>query len=231
MKLLYSLFFMSALGAQTYMPTDPPSWTIITGAGSQTGLTYPTLESMSGGPGFSFLHTTGLPGSKLAAYRAYLMAWIPFTIPRDLTGQTITMRFRIDVTGAPVFNGQSGPFECDNSVGNRKVRLFFWTNPIGPGGFQFTWSHDRWWSNQTATDLGGGTYSVTVPVDPSRWSTVDGTMGTGDLPAFTNAVQNAAIVGATFGNACTFGHGVNLLGTAPMTANFVLTEYSWAPTM
>lgn len=231
MKLLSAIIFISTLTAQTYMPLYPNSWTILTGSGSQIGITYPNLEPMSGGPGFSFDHTTGLPGAKLAAYRAYLMAWVPYPISWDLTGKSITMKFRIDTTGSPFFNGKSGPLECDNSIGNRKVRLFFWTNPIGSGGFQFTWSHDRWWSNQTATDLGGGTYSVTVPVDPSRWSTVDGTIGTADLSAFTNAVQNAAIVGATFGNACTFGHGVNLLGTAPMTANFVLTEYSWAPTM
>jgi hypothetical protein len=55
-----------------------------------------------------------------------------------------------------------------------------------------------------------GSVTLTVPLDPSQWSSTFGHSGT-QLPAeFANALQHPTYVGITFGGNCAFGHGVQV---------------------
>lgn len=99
------------------------------------------------------------------------------------------------------------------------VRPFFWSNDNGEGAY------DRWWSNPRALALTEGTASVSVPLTPPHWSSVDGRFGNADATVeyhFGGAVRRVTRVGLTFGGGCSFGHGVRVHDGR---AAFALTGY------
>lgn len=142
----------------------------------------------------------------------YLYTASPLTAIRG----TLTVTLRIDTLGTVVFNSldQSG---CGIPP---SVRPLVWSNGNGNGDY------DRWWSNPRSFALAPGTATISVPLTPDAWSSVNGKYGNADTPtqfAFERALLNVTRLGLTFGGGCSFGHGVNLRNG---NALFALTEYS-----
>lgn len=79
----------------------------------------------------------------------------------------------------------------------------------------------RWWAGGYRTLLRSGDFSVTVPIDPSAWSSVYGKFGNDYPTEFANAMQNVSGLGVTFGGCSFYGHGVASEGAA----DFALLRY------
>lgn len=82
-------------------------------------------------------------------------------------------------------------------------------------GYDFnTAPYGRWWANPDAIVVQPGTYSVTVPLTPDRWSSVFGEFANNSpaaLAGFTGAKNNSlVVVGLTLGGGCFFGHGLTI---------------------
>lgn len=130
---------------------------------------------------------------------------------------TLVMSTRVTATGAATFNSLD-PITA-SCVIPVSVRPFFWANENGEGAY------DRWWSNPRAITLAAGSGTISVPLEPEFWSSVNGAFGNRDRAArngFAQALLNVSRLGLTFGGGCSFGHGVRVQGG---TASFVLTEY------
>lgn len=100
------------------------------------------------------------------------------------------------------------------------MRPFFWANDNGSGAF------DRWWSNPRAFTLADGRATITVPLSPEFWSSVNGQFGNADSFArfgFAKALLNVTRLGLTFSGGCSFGHGINVRGGS---AQFRLIGYA-----
>lgn len=86
------------------------------------------------------------------------------------------------------------------------------------------WSTDgmRWWATFAAPNpIQSGDYTLDVPLD-GAWTSVNTMTAASNPIEFTNAKQNAARVGFTFGGGDGYGHGVYANGTA----RFVLESFS-----
>jgi hypothetical protein len=144
----------------------------------------------------------------------YLFTASPLKIVRG----TLSVSVRITATGPVVFNSldpQTSACTIPSSV-----RPFIWANDNGNGDY------DRWWSNPRSFTLAAGAATITVPLTPDAWSSVNGKVGNADGPttfAFDKALLNVSRLGLTFGGGCSFGHGVNVSGGA---ATFAVTEYA-----
>lgn len=131
---------------------------------------------------------------------------------------TLVVSLTISTTGPVVFNSldlQSASCSLPTAV-----RPFFWSNDNGEGAY------DRWWSNPRAVTLAPGSGSVTVPLKPEHWSSVNGKFGNADSQAtfnFERALLHVTRLGVTFGGGCSFGHGITISGG---TASLALTDYS-----
>jgi hypothetical protein len=131
---------------------------------------------------------------------------------------SVMVSMRITTTGAVAFNSLD-PVTGSCSI-PASVRPFFWANQNGNG------QYDRWWSNPRAFPLGSGTATITVPLTPESWSSVNGRFGNADSETrfgFDRALLNVSRLGLTFGGGCSFGHGINVQGGR---AEFALMEYS-----
>jgi hypothetical protein len=129
---------------------------------------------------------------------------------------TLVASFTIASSGPVIFNSLD-PQTATCTV-PASVRPFIWANNNGQG------SYDRWWSNPLAFTLAPGAGSVSVPLKPENWSSVNGQRGNASEPitfAFETALRNVSRLGLTFGGGCSFGHGINVQGG---TATFMLTE-------
>ena len=109
-----------------------------------------------------------------------------------ITAATVTMTFRIETTGAPIF--QYGLNPNNNCTNPAAVRLF-----IQRQGDTLEADHEfyRWWS-KAAAELTPGWLTLTVPLIPEQWLSVFGK--TGDLDqvasaAFHDALQNVGNIG------------------------------------
>jgi hypothetical protein len=130
--------------------------------------------------------------------------YLPWSPP--LTGSAFTAQMQVDtfptdptksVRFIPAYNG-----DC---VSPAQAHVYFQT-----GALYNDLDGTRWWSNPVAWELQGGTVTLTVPLDPSQWSSTFGHFGT-ELPAqFQNALAHPTYVGITFGGNCAFGHGVQV---------------------
>ena len=136
-----------------------------------------------------------------------------------ITAAGLTMTFRIETTGVPVFQYALNPNNtCTNPAA---VRLF-----IQRQGDTLEADHEfyRWWS-KAAAKLTAGTVTLTVPLMPDQWMSVLGKAGNLDQIAtagFHAALRNVGNIGMTFGGGCFAGHGVNI---SSGTARFSLTNY------
>lgn len=127
---------------------------------------------------------------------------VPFMATEDLTGETLTITFRV-VSNTPVYSasvetGESGP---------ASFHLF-----IQRLNDDFTNPYYRWWCGSGGYTLGtqdNQTVTLSCPLTYTAWSSVYGKV---DKTQFTNTMNNLGWVGVTFGGAGGWGHGVNLLG-------------------
>lgn len=137
--------------------------------------------------------------------------------PQPSVHGTLVATFTIATTGQAIFNSlDPQSTQCTLPV---SVRPFFWANNNGEGPY------DRWWSNPRSFTLAAGTGTLTVPLKPEDWSSVNGRFGGADLDtrfAFERALLNVTRLGLTFGGGCSFGHGINVRGGS---ASFTLTDY------
>lgn len=137
--------------------------------------------------------------------------------PQPALHGTLVISFTIATSGPAVFNSldpQSAQCAIPSSV-----RPFFWANNNGDGAY------DRWWSNPRSFTLAAGTATVTVPLTPEAWSSVNGSFGNASVSVkfnFDKALLNVSRLGLTFGGGCSFGHGINVKGGS---ASFSLAEY------
>lgn len=131
---------------------------------------------------------------------------------------TLVVSFTITTSGPVVFNSldpQSSSCTIPTSV-----RPLIWANANGEG------ASDRWWSNPRAVTLAAGQGSVTVPLKPENWSSVNGKFGNTDAETrfqFEKALLNVTRLGLTFGGGCSFGHGITISGG---TGAFALTRFA-----
>lgn len=140
--------------------------------------------------------------------------------PSALTAMhgTLALSFNITLSGPVVFNSLDP--QSSSCTLPSAVRPFFWANGNGNGPY------DRWWSNPRAHTLAPGSGSLSVPLRPENWSSVNGKIGSADAEtrfAFAKALLNVSRLGITFGGGCSFGHGISISGGA---ASFALTEFA-----
>jgi hypothetical protein len=137
--------------------------------------------------------------------------------PRPDIRGTVEVSVRVATTGPVVFRSLEPPSaSCTIPL---SVRPFFWANQNGNGEF------DRWWSNPRAFTLAAGAATISVPLTPALWSSVNGKFGNADSFAnfgFERAILNVSRLGLTFGGGCSFGHGINIQGGR---AEFTLAGY------
>lgn len=129
---------------------------------------------------------------------------------------TLIVTLQVTTTGVVIFN----PLDQSSCNLPPSARPFLWANGNGSGNF------DRWWSNPRAYALAAGGATITVPLQPEQWSSVDGKFGHTDAETrfgFEKALLNVTRLGLTFGGGCSFGHGIRISGGA---ARFVLSEYA-----
>ncbi len=131
---------------------------------------------------------------------------------------TVVATVRITTAGPVVFNSLD-PITASCSI-PAAVRPFFWANDSGNG------TYDRWWSNPRSFPLADGSATISVPLLPEFWSSVNGQFGNADSATrygFAKALLNVTRLGLTFGGGCSFGHGISVRGG---TAQFRLTGYA-----
>jgi hypothetical protein len=131
---------------------------------------------------------------------------------------TVAVTLRVAASGPVVFTSLD-PVSSSCSI-PPSVRPFFWANQNGNG------QYDRWWSNPRAFPLAAGSTTISVPLTPESWSSVNGRFGNADSEArfgFDKAILNVTRLGLTFGGGCSFGHGINIQGGR---AEFFLSEYA-----
>jgi len=81
-------------------------------------------------------------------------------------------------------------------------------------GASLSFAQDRWWANPIAFRLEPGEAHLKVAIDPTQWTTVDGSRGS-DSPEtlinFWRTMNDVSEIGFTFGGGCFFGHGVRTI--------------------
>lgn len=121
---------------------------------------------------------------------------------------------RIETTGAPVFDWHTAPDMPDCGL-PAAARPYFLAYDDWYGEFH------RWWSASQAITLQSGAFSLTVPLDPSTWSSVYGQFGTAAPSQWNDARQHVTAIGVSLGGGCFYGHGVFVTGG---TARFAVTQ-------
>lgn len=197
---------------------QPPAPTVISLAPSAWSAHYSsgvTLKPLVGMAGF-FFDMPAPPG-----HVNYLTT--KRTTPL-LESQTISVAGQIVTTsGDPVFIIEP---EYDGSqCGTPSVRLYFeQTLPKHVPNATEAPDTFRWWSNPDAVVFEDGSFALSAPVAPGRWSDAGGRFATDPLAAkgWAAALASPGAVGVTFGG-CFFGHGVQVVDG---TARFILTSYT-----
>ena len=130
---------------------------------------------------------------------------------------TLVVSFNITTDGPVLFNSLEPV--AGACVIPPSVRPFIWAHSNGEG------IYDRWWANTHFSRLAAGAVTLTVPLKPEHWSSVNGRLANADTEIkfnFERALLNMTRLGLTFGGGCSFGHGINVSGG---TARFALTEF------
>ena len=128
-----------------------------------------------------------------------------------------------EVTGVNPMLDYRTQFENDqtNTLGHTVRLLIEHTNDSSLRNSTY-----RWWSNPLHIDLDAdmnqGSKTLTVSLDPSQWSDVNGQFGNTQLSGFHDALQHVGNLGMTFGGGYFFGHGLFL---SSGSADFTVTDY------
>jgi len=222
------LAFPAWAGHHSPAPSGPPS--ISTKAGDWSIRYSPGMPSHPSvaGAGWSFNFPQNVPKSCPGASCGSVHYVTTSKVSGIALGQTLTATFTITTTGAPTWNHLT---EKDgNTAGGlpSSVRMFFQRahdNLSGSGKYQYY----RWWSNPLSIPLTAGTFTLTVPLLASDWSSVLGQFGNSNANAtagFDNAIANLGNLGFTMGGGSYFGHGINVENGS---ATFTLLSYSVLP--
>lgn len=121
------------------------------------------------------------------------------------TAVSVTMTLEVSVTQGTTFDFHT---QFENTCGGVATVRFLLEHT---GDSSLNHVNYRYWSNPTSFTLastGLQAYTMTVNIDPSLWSNVDGQFGTANLSAWGALLRNIGKVGMTFGGGCFFGHGV-----------------------
>lgn len=141
--------------------------------------------------------------------------YIYTNLPPGGVVNSLTVTGRIETTGTPIFDWHTETGNtCEGTPAT--ARPFIMVNN------DFSSEFGRWWSNPAAIALRDGTYTITVPFTPDRWSSVYGKFGTQAPTEFDWSLSHASQIGLTFGGGCFFGHGVFVPSG---TARFVLESF------
>ena len=83
------------------------------------------------------------------------------------------------------------------------------------------WNNEfaRWWPRDVRYVLAPGSATLTIPLDYTAWSSVNGKV---DQAQFKQALRNVSSLGVTFGTDCFFGHGIQVQNGS---ATFSVTSY------
>lgn len=142
---------------------------------------------------------------------------------------SIQMTFTLTTTGNPIFDWHTA---TDNTcVFPVHVRFLIqeWQDSMCIGNPPMTGcQYGRWWSNPVAAEIGPvGTFTITVPIDPSQWSSVYGEVGNTSLAAldgWAHCIDHIGFLGMTFGGGCFLGHGT-FIDSGTGTGSFVCTMF------
>src|SRR5271166_628529 len=196
-------------------PSPPVAWTLWFSPG----------VSLAAGPSFSFpqWNASACPGPTGFSQTCPSVHYLVNKSGAINSSQSFAMT--VTVAGnAPQWNYANIENDGNTCTSPATVRFYFQEtgdNWSGIGGYAYY----RWWSTQ-AIVLQPGISSLTVPLAPANWSSVEGENGANSATAtaaFNAAMANARTIGMTFGGGCFYGHGVDLTGGS---ATFTLNSYT-----
>jgi hypothetical protein len=179
---------------------DPSSW--------RRGLVNPTVPGSEPG---AIVEAYGDSPTNTLGY-LYRLQNIDLALTQHLI---VTVEIRV-VDGTPVFHHTEDP-NVGLPPNFRLIIGCYQTNPLGgPGSDQ----DGRWWSNPDHVELAPGVYQLDVPMDPARWSNINGQFGNTRVGLFDLYTSHSSGIGVTNGGGSSFGHGVY---TTDGTAQMVIT--------
>lgn len=212
--------------------------------GQTVGGRTPIVQNAAGCPSGAFCRA--LPDRATNIFASYLLQIIPPVYSKtvatpvaaylDLSGYE-ALKFTVRVA-APPGTQFRGDYDADNEKcpTPATVRPYF-MHAVGAG--QATHNNWRWWAfdpqfkkpgdvDRYAYTLAPGEATIVVPLDPQDWVDVNGQGHTGltDPEGWKTALSAASLIGWTYGEGCTLGHGV---ATLKGSATIEILEYSFVP--
>lgn len=143
------------------------------------------------GPGWSFVYSNGVSGDA-SSFTFPTRDGVHYIVTRAAglaMGKTITMKFNIGGAGTLKVADPS-------DIAPATLRLFIWGQTI----------NDRWWG-YPPINLDDGDLTLSIPIDPTRWTGVGGNPPTVQAP-FETVIANPYAMGFTMGGQYFAGHGV-----------------------
>jgi len=140
------------------------------------------------------------------SYRLSTAGYLTTNSPvRNLTGRTLSITAQIIQSPDTIYNWTT--FAPDNtSPAPAKATIYFARYPL-----KLIDIYGRWWATGDTILLANGTFTVTIPIDPARWTSVLGAVGTSVPSEWSATIQDVGDIGMTFGGGCCAGHSINLL--------------------
>ncbi len=134
-------------------------------------------------------------------------------------GKTFTMSFIL--TGNPTFGYAT---QAENVCIYPATTRFFIEQRVNGSDANL----HRWYSNPASVVLAGGTWVLSVPVDPSQWSSLYGDFGNTSAAnkGFLATFKNPDRVGIVFGGGCFFGHAAYQNNPAAGESLFQMLSFS-----
>ncbi len=138
---------------------------------------------------------------------------------KPIVGAALRVTFAVQTTGTFNYTFAWDP----GNIGTAPATARLWFSHAG-------WSTAnvdtfRWWSNPAAVELANGQFTITVPLDPSQWTSTYGKRGDLDaqtLADFYGSLNQPEGLGIVFGGGSFMGHGVSVIEGV---ATFTLLEY------
>lgn len=158
------------------------------------------------GDSWSFVYSGGMSGDA-SAFTFPKTDCVHYVIKKAqglAFGKTITMKFNLSGDGELKVADPA-------DIAPATLRLFIWGQTI----------NDRWWGNPLI-NLENGDLTLSIPIDPSRWTGVGGNPPVVQAP-FADVIANPYAMGWTLGGQYFAGHGVYCPAGV---RTFKLIEYS-----
>ena len=216
--MLKNLFFSFILavpvfGAGQALSLAAPNWSVVAGLYNYQGSLYYLPVQPAGRPGGAPVIAFTFNDAASGLFDGYLMT--STGIAPMAYGQTITINFEVDTTGAPVLNGKNAD---DNTCPfpPPSVHVYL-SSAYAPEQF-ISPEWQRWFTSVAPyiTTLAPGKFTMSIPLTPTGvWTDVYGnTPGdTINLFGFDGLAETLAVpttMGITFGGGCFAAHGVQV---------------------